>query len=159
MSQKQPFIRKAKTADLLMLQKLATELMESLQKLDPGIVVNWYNTNEGEKYFIEKINGTQELCIVAEIDDEVVGYLTGIISPLQTWRPFKRAELENIYINEKYRGNSIGTLLFNTFVTWSKENGVEKIFLHTNAQRKGARKFYAKQGMVEERIELEKTIK
>lgn len=159
MNQKIPFIRKAYIKDLLPIQKLGTELMKSDLRFDPGSVVDWYHTNEGEKYLLKRIRGRKGICLLAEQDNEIVGYLTGAISSVQTFRPYKRAEIDNLYIKEPYRGTGIGTMLINAFAKWSNEKEVERIFLHVKAHNMEAIEFYKKYGLVERSLEMEKLIK
>lgn len=135
-------IRKAKVADLNTLQILSSELIESNKRFDKYVKKEWSFSEEGKKYLLRKIRGKKGACFVAEINGAIVGYFTCGLIKTQKWRPFKRAELDNIFVKEAYRRQKIGSALMNTFLTWCKERKVERALLYTRAENSEAIKFY-----------------
>lgn len=58
-------------------------------------------------------------------------------------------EIAKMAVTEAYQGLSIGKLLLNEALVWSKENGVEKLMLESNRKLKPALNLYKKVGFYE----------
>jgi phosphinothricin acetyltransferase len=82
-----------------------------------GVKSEWLKLHSSGKYQI----------LLAEIEDQTLGWCS--ISP---HRPGRRA-LENTaeisyYIDKKYRGNGVGSILIKSAIETSKENGIKNLF-------------------------------
>lgn len=148
MSSREAAIRIAKASDIPALQKLGTELMRSDRRFDPPVEEYWYETAGGEKYLRENMKGPDHVCLIAEVHGLPVGYLLGNIVPLETWRPIKRADLENLVVTPAYRNQGIGGDLLKAFKEWCNQKGAKRIKLTTKAANKDAIAFYARHGFV-----------
>jgi ribosomal protein S18 acetylase RimI-like enzyme len=137
-------IRRAKLADLAILQQLGTELMQSDRRFDPLFKEDWYFSEPGKKYFLKKIRGRNHVCLVAEVEGQIVGYVTGSVNTTETWRPVKRSELGNMYVREAYRRHGVGHHLFADFKKWSQRKGVSKMMVYVTHANTDATGFYDK---------------
>ncbi len=76
-------------------------------------------------------------------EEKVVGM--GWIFPRQTLLR-KQAVIEDMIVDEKYRGKGIGEKILKDLIRWAKEQGVEVIELTTNPKRVAANALYQKVG-------------
>lgn len=148
-------VREAKTDDLSAVQKLGTELMVSDMRFDPLLEEHWYTTEAGTKYLLSRIEDHDRVCLVAELQGEIIGYATGSLLDEETWRPVKRTELENLIVSEKYRSHGAGHELMSTFKQWSKDQGAGRIKVLSNAGNEGAIHFYNDTGFAHYHVVLE----
>lgn len=148
-------VRKAKEADLKDLQLLGTELMQVDIKFDALQEEQWYFSEEGIKYLLKYIRGRSHVCFVAVDQDKVIGYATGAILKVNSWRPVKRAEIFNLVVTKKYRNHGAGHKLINEFKKWGKHMGVERFKVMTYASNKDAVRFYKDNGFASLAILLE----
>jgi ribosomal protein S18 acetylase RimI-like enzyme len=152
-------VRKAIVSDLSILQQMSAELIDSDNFFDNNhLLREWSLGEDGKKYLLRRIRGKKGVCFVAEIQGDIVGYLTGGESSTQKWRPFPRAEIDNIYVKQAYRGNKIGSDLMDAFIHWAKLRGIEKVFLYTMADNQKAIRFYEKNQFFKFNLVLEKDI-
>lgn len=138
-------IRKATIDDLKVIQDLSYELLKHGVQFDKTFNMQWSHQPEGEKYFLSRINAEKAICFVAETNGQIVGYITGGLLTVQSWRPIKRAELENLYVKDSHRKKAIGKKLVDKFLLWCKENQIKKAVVYTFATNLGAHAFYQKQ--------------
>lgn len=149
-------IRKARDGELKVVQELNHQLFLHDEEYDPFLDMNWSFGKIGENYFKKRIAGGDGVCFVAEMNEEIVGYLAGgIIKPYDYRTIKKQTELENTLVNKNFRGRGIGEKLFNEFVKWSREQGAERIKVSASSENLGAIRFYEKAGFVPYAIELE----
>lgn len=135
-------IRCAKKEEFLQVQNLCHKLFihDNYSYLD----LNWPYTENGEKYLRLRINGRKGICLVAIAEVKIVGYLTGAVAEKQSWRRIIRTELENIFIEEEYRGKGIGHQLIQAFLQWSREKQAQISFVLLLSENKNAEEFYRK---------------
>ncbi|MEK7626231.1 MAG: GNAT family N-acetyltransferase [Patescibacteria group bacterium] len=150
-------IRKANIGDLKPIQNLSYKLFRNDEGRISNLVMDWSQGPEGEKYFTDRIEN-RGVCFVAEDDGEVVGYITGEVKKDISWRSVHISELENIFIEEKYRHQSIGRRLFEELKNWSKENGAQKMTVSPSIPNTSAIEFYKSVGFEPYSLELEMEI-
>jgi GNAT superfamily N-acetyltransferase len=152
-------IRQAKESDFNTVQELSAALTVSDSKYDPILVKNWSFTKEGVKYINKRLAANKCICIVAEYDNEVIGYATATVLKNVSWRPMKkRVELENLIIKEEFRGKGVGEKLINAFFEWGRKMKADRAIVHSYFNNKGAVKFYQRNGLVPLTVELERLI-
>lgn len=102
------------------------------------------NTVEG---LIEDGFGQNPLygCIVAENNDKIVG-LSLYYFRYSTWKR-KRLYVEDIIVNERFRGLGIGKKLFQSTITKAKETNCSGLQLQVLDWNKAAIDFYASFGL------------
>jgi ribosomal protein S18 acetylase RimI-like enzyme len=142
-------IRIATLDDLPALSDLGTELMISEMSFDPQYNQQWYHSAAGKKYLRREVSAKNHICFLAEIDGKAVGYASCKMLPVDSSRPLKRAELDNLVISEKYRKHGIGHELVDAFKKWAVENGAKRIKVIVNAHNLGGIKFYENTGFRE----------
>jgi len=148
-------IRKAHEDELKIVQDLNYKLFLWDYDRDPTLNVRW-PYEAGEEYFQKKISGEAGVCFVAVIDGKVVGYLAGyIFEKIPSYDTIKRSELDNIFVEEEFRGQGIGKLLTKKFLAWSKSNGAFSTLVSAYFFNEQAVKFYKRVGFEPLALKLE----
>lgn len=103
------------------------------------------NLKEGfsERSFRSSINNKNAIVLVAQIDNEIVGFLVSYFDD------YGEAELLQIAVDENQRKNHIGKTLFLNLVNDLKESKVSKLFLEVRESNVTAISFYRYLGFVE----------
>lgn len=147
------FIRKAIINDLNPVLELNNSLFElEYNNYDDTLKKGWSFESDGKEYFEYMIKN--EVVFVAEIDGKIVGYLAGSICKQMSYITESFAELDNMCINDKYRGIGIGTLLINEFKKYCLEYNIQNIKVTASAKNIRAIKFYEKNGFEDYNITL-----
>ena len=139
-------VRKAGTEDFDYVQALNHQLFLSDSKHFDDLNTDW-PFEEGERYFKDRLAGKGGACFVAEEDGEIIGYVMAGWSHLNfSAYKGKRAELENICVNEKYRSRGVGAKLVEMLLDWCMQNGATHVMVDAYAPNLKAIKFYKSQG-------------
>lgn len=78
---------------------------------------------------------------VAEKDGELAGFAIHLLHP-STWVLNNDCYLEDLYLDETFRGCGIGRALLDDLVDLSKKNGWQRLYWHTDEGNTTARKLY-----------------
>lgn len=136
-------IRKARIEDLRTIQDLNHKLFLWDLSNDPNLNIEWPYQEAGEAYFTKRITGAPGVCLVAEQDGLIVGYVAGKVNEEMDLREtILRGELENIYIEEGVRGMGVGKLLTKELLHWCQENGAKNIVVSAYSNNESAVEFY-----------------
>lgn len=84
--------------------------------------------------------------MVVENGDEIIGTCHLTIMPSLTFIGSTRMQIEAVRIAGKYRGQKIGSWMFDQAISYAKENDVSIVQLTTNKKRPKAKHFYEKLG-------------
>ncbi|HEX9962624.1 MAG TPA: GNAT family N-acetyltransferase [Pyrinomonadaceae bacterium] len=84
--------------------------------------------------------------VIAEIDGAVVGTLQITFTPSISFQGGKRATIESVRVDEKYRGRGIGKELMKRAIERAKQENCFTVQLTTNADRADAHRFYENLG-------------
>lgn len=136
-------------------------LKEEFRKFDRTLNLNYAYSNRAKKYFQERIVKRNGFIGVVEYDKRIIGYLCGGISvqsPYLYRKKAKRAELENMLIDKRFRGRKLGTKLLKDFVKRCKKNKVDYISVCASAGNEKSLNFYRKLGFKDYDIILEMEI-
>lgn len=149
-------IRKAGVNDLEDILRLNMELFrKEYDEFDKSLNLEW-PYNEGKKYFEERIASEDSFVEIAETDGKVIGYLCGgVVKRLFYRKKAKYAELENMLVEENFRGKGIGTKLIKDFINWCKREKIDCISLATSAENNQAINCYRKNGFKDKDLILE----
>jgi len=87
------------------------------------------NRELGYIYPLEKVKkkieyitqNTKDIVLVAQHDNEVIGYIHG--SPYELLYSDSLINILGFVIKEKYRNIGVGNILINSLERWAKENG------------------------------------
>ena len=149
-------IRDARGDELATIQSLNHDLFVHDQEYDPTLWMNWpFEDNKGARYFMEKINHANGVCLVAEMNGEIVGYVAGSMKKAPSHRDVTLSELENMLVKDGHRGQGIGGKLAKAFVDWSREQGAQRVTVSAYAGNADAVQFYKNQGFIPYATELE----
>jgi ribosomal protein S18 acetylase RimI-like enzyme len=92
-----------------------------------------------------QIDKNNEL-IVAELDGAIVGNLQITFTPSISFQGGKRATVESVRVDEKFRGQGIGRELMLFAIGRAREEKCVSMQLTTNADRTDAHRFYENLG-------------
>lgn len=93
--------------------------------------------------FAEIEADTNNHLIVAELDGEVVGTLQLTFTPSLSYRGGKRATVESVRVDARFRGQGIGREMMLWSIERAKKEGCASMQLTTNSDRSDAQRFYA----------------
>ena len=153
-------IKEATIENLRDIQKLNHQLCKKENKeFDSTINPNWPLSKEGEDYFKDRISKKDGYVLIALIDGQIVGYLTGGIVEAEDYRNIPNlAELENMFIVEEHRNKNIGAKLHQLFVGWCKEKVIERFKVVVSSENIKAINFYKNNKFKDYDIVLESEI-
>jgi len=80
--------------------------------------------------------------VVAEMNGKIVGTLQITFTPSISFQGGKRATIESVRVDAKYRGQGIGKQLMQWAIERAKAENCFAMQLTTNADRKDAHRFY-----------------
>ena len=146
-------IRKATIEDLEIVQNLNNSLFDlEIENYDPTLVINWPLTEEGIKYFEDLIiNNYVVLALVGKV---IVGYLAGTIEEKGSYEEIQYGEINNMFINDSYRGYGIGKKLINSFKDYCKDNNIFNLKVTASCKNENAIEFYHRNGFEEFNLTL-----
>lgn len=145
-------IREAKIKDLDSILKLNKKLfIKEYNEFDNSLNLDWTYSKRGREYFSERIEYDNGKVLVVEKENTVIGYLCGGIQEQEEEKEFYRkdgayAELENMFVEEKFRNLGTGGKVVRLFIEWCKEKKVNHINVTASFQNKKALNFYRKYG-------------
>ena len=152
-------IRKAKKADFDKILKLAKELHEAELPFDKNLNKNYYNNKKEIKDLKKSISSRKKVFLVAESDNDVIGYVNGYLIDKEEVYIQKVAYLDHLCVSEKYRKQGIGKMLIDEFTKIMKEKGVKFIKLNAFENNIPAVSLYKKENFKEYSIYYMKEIK
>ena len=146
-------IRRATINDLEIVQNLNNSLFE-LEKecYDPTLIINWPLTEEGRKYFYDLI--INNYVVLGLVGDDIVGYLAGTIEEKGSYEEIQYGEINNMFIDDSYRGYGIGKKLINSFKNYCRDNNVFNLKVTASYKNENAIAFYHKNGFEEFNLTL-----
>lgn len=133
-------IRKAQYQDVEILNKFLTLLIKDERQYDIGINENFVVSNMYENY----IEDLDKLIIVALENNEIIGYLYGMIIPSDGTYKFVVAKLDALYVDLNYRNNNVATSLIEYFKKWAISKNANKIEVSVLSNNIKAKNLYEK---------------
>lgn len=151
-------IRPAETGDIPEIVRLTTSLFcEDAGQRDPFTNLDWPEEH-GDNHFNHRITDERSHCLVAENDDQVVGYLAGQLNEQTPLRPVDAAEIESMYVEVTHRNRGVGTELCVEFLDWAGKQGATRATVSAYVAYERAIGFYKRLGFEQHRIALERGI-
>lgn len=133
-------IRKAAYKDSDVLDSLFAKLIENEQIYDDNIKDNL--TMKG--FFSKRINEEENIILVVEDNDSIVGYIYGYIRADNKIKKELEAYIESLFIIKEYRNQGLATSLINKFIEEAKKLNTKYIFIENKKDNIVAKKLYDK---------------
>jgi len=152
-------LREAKIADFASLVALSSQLLEYDKAFDKSIDLNWLGTKSGSDFLRERLEGKNGVVFLAEDAKNPIGYAVIGLVEAESYRNIKVvAELEEIFVSEKYRSVGVGRRLVEEFFLWAKENNAEKTSVVVSAANLRTIDFYRHMGFLDYDLVLERNL-
>ncbi len=151
-------IKKATLSNLPRILELNLELFKFEKQYGDSYSLEWTFSDTGKSYFKTRIR--QDLVFVAydNFKDRIVGYICGYKYVHKARNPQNIAEIENMFVEETYRGRGVGSRLITLFEMEAKKLGVQRLKVSAILQNEWAIKFYQKVKFKKHEIVLEKDL-
>ncbi len=151
-------IRQATTDDLAAISALSLALFKYERAFIKTYNLKWTYSKIGQNYFKQRITGKNGVVFVAEENKKIIGYICGYVA---SWyfriRP-KMAELDNMFVDSKFRRLGIGSQLITAFVNTVKEMGASRVKVEAVFDNALSRNFYQKNNFHNHTVILEHEI-
>lgn len=150
-------IRDIKISDYKGIDKLMQQVHSLHVENRPDLYVDIeYPYTLGE--FAEIVENKDIISVLAEEDNEIVGLCIVTIKNKSGMVEKKIAYMDDLCVDERFRGQGIGKKLFNFVSNKAKEKGAKRLDLMVWSFNKKALSFYEELGMTPQRYILEKEI-
>ncbi len=152
-------IRKANREDIAGLTKLLLEVQKVHSDVRPDLFIagtRKYTDEELEEILQDDLRPI----FVADLDGAVVGYAFCLVSTpsSHSLRPIKSLYIDDLCVDEAFRGKHIGVELYRFVVDYAKEIGCYNVTLNVWADNLKAVAFYEKIGLKVQKIGMEKIL-
>jgi len=134
-------IRKADLGDLDQINSLSEELLGS-------------SVGDRREMFVKALENKDYLCLVAETNGEVVGFIDIWAFPDVSHGAYL-AQIQNLVVTEKIRGKGIGTRLIEEVISFFKKRKYHELHVWTEKENRGAVRLYKRLGFRKEQLLLE----
>jgi len=153
-------IEEAKTEDLNAIINLNHKLcIKENKEFDETIDPNYPTSPQGIEGFKKGIEDSDSMTLVAKAGNEIIGYLKGGPAEIADYRTVENIyETESIWVDDNYRGQSIGTKLMDEFESWATREGATRLKVVASARNEGAINLYKKRGFEDYDVVLEKNL-
>jgi len=151
-------IREAKIEDVDDILNLNQKLFDyEFANFDDTLDCSWSPKNRD--YFENAVKNKNSIALVAISDGKIIGYLIGSIHKTEDYRKLKEiVEVDNTFVDEEHRNKGVGKKLFEKFLEWAKNKGMNRMKVVASSKNKGARGFYKKCGFNDYNFTLEAEI-
>ena len=118
----------------LKIQKLTLEFVDDVVRIESELIAP-----TSKEKVLKTLESEKSLYFVLEKNGSILGFVEGLFLPPE-------AELFDIAVDKKYQGQGYSKILMDYFVSYSKIQGVETIFLEVNSINQKAINLYKKYG-------------
>lgn len=155
---KKIIVRKAENKDLEDVLRLNLDLFKKeYREYDKKLDLKWTYGKIGRSYFKKRITEKDAFAFIAESKGKIIGYLCGSVRncPYDYRIISKYAELENMIVDKKFRGEGVGEKLTKEFLKWCKIKKADCISVNASIQNEKGINFYKKMGFKNYSLTLE----
>jgi GNAT superfamily N-acetyltransferase len=139
-------VRPAAPSDMTgLVDSLAALFAEDAGTRDPTIDVD-YPHHFGVQGFNELADDPSRLLLIAAVNGQIVGHLTGRFDGPSPIVLVGVATLASMYVRPVHRGTGIGARLVETFRAWARDKGAGRMTVTAYTTNEGATRFYQRQG-------------
>lgn len=158
-------IRPYRSMDVASLFRMMEEFQDHLVGMDTFRMLR-RGPNFGRSYtlrMLRRVRMHQGVVFVAESSGRVVGWVAGIRlrqtkADLLEYVPMRRARVIELFVDDAFRGQGIGTLLLSKIETYFRKRGCNRLELEVYAFNDVAHGFYQKMGYRNLAIDMQKEI-
>ena len=151
-------VRRATIKDLYATQSLSLALFEYEKAYTNEYDLAWSHSADGQKFFTKRLKSHSMFILLAQVDEQIVGYVAVCIAKI-LWRMYNPiAEIEDLCVAPIYRGKGVGKKLIDEVTRIAKTRGAKRLRVTAIAQNDLALHFYRKNGYNDVDIFLEKDI-
>ena len=129
-------------------------IQEDAGQYDPVTNLEWAK-RDGNAYFSALLADPRNVCFLASISEQPVGFLVGLSSPPSAIRPVVNASLHSMFVLEGFRNQKIGRKLVAMFVEWATLRNAHHITVSAYAANHRAQAFYQRIGFAPRSIQLQ----
>lgn len=148
-------IRRATKADAKRVAELAVKLARQHEDYDARRFARLYDESDAEWYYGSRNETPDEIVLVAEIDNQIVGFAYLQYEAKDYPNLLENAAwLHDIYVEESARTGGTGKLLIEKSVEAAKDLGADKLMLAVAAKNETAREFFARRGFRKTMVEM-----
>ncbi len=151
-------IRKAKIKDFDQILKLQLELEDAECKFDSNLIERCYSTKEGKKRLKERIKNKNQVFLVAESNNNILGFIDGRMMDEAIWYKEKVGILEHICVRKENRRENVASNLLKEFEHEIINKGAIYIQILAFPKNIPAISLYNKHGYKEYSVYLSKRI-
>ena len=151
-------VRRAAPCDIPALQRLLRQILDLHAKIRPDIFVAGTTKYKGGALEELLADEKRPVFVACLPDGTVAGHLFCVFRDppeSENIRPFRELYIDDLCVDERFRGTGIGRKLFDTAKRLAEENGCDMLTLNVWSGNSAAAAFYEKMGMTPQRTELE----
>ena len=154
-------IRKAEKKDIGDVIKLGIDFLNYHKNFDPYFAPSNNIKNLYKKYFSKYLNSKNKLLLVAQQDDNIIGFATADIQKgSELFRIKLTGLIEYIFVTDGHRKQGIGDEFLKEVLKWFKIKKIKYITISVHSENKIGRKAWRKYGfkefIIRQRIYLDK---
>ncbi|HFU4055663.1 TPA: N-acetyltransferase family protein [Streptococcus suis] len=152
-------IRKARQSDIPVLNELLQDILQVHHQARPDIF-----RSSGQKFsedeLRELLDNPAKPVFVYEVDGQVVGHLFCELSTAKSdvLEPVKTLFIDDLCVASTARGQKIGEQLYDSALSYAKEQGCHNLTLDVWADNAGSVRFYERLGMKPQKFRMEQII-
>lgn len=139
-------IRRATLNDIPAVCTLSQSLFEHERQFTDEFNMQWSHGEDGVKFFTKSLKSRSSFILLALDGEKIIGYILMKLERV-SWRVYNpMAELTNLSVDPMYRGQGVGTKLFQHAKAIMKKRGVKRISVQALTDNVRAVKFYETMG-------------
>ena len=137
-------IRRATIKDLPAISGLSLDLFKYERAFTKTYNLKWTYSKIGQDYFTERITKKDGIVFVAQENKKIIGYICGYVGHWFFRIKPKMAEIDNMFVEPKYRYLGVGSKLVAVFMKRVKAMGASRVKVEAIYNNDLARNFWLK---------------
>ena len=149
-------LRPAAKPDEAVLGRLGAALMRQHHASDPRRFILTERPEAGYgRFLVSQLANPDSLVLVAEVSDEIVGYVFADIEPT-SWRDLRGpcGFIHDVYVREGMRRQGTGAELVQAAIAWVRSRGMSQVVLWSKSGNEAAQRLFARLGFRDTMVEM-----